>query len=130
MSAEIRDGQATVSISDDALSFRGPIVDVKRLDEGYVGLTGGGGGWPFTFTALEIRASPELPMDQHLQRRLYDYQNTFRGSLTMKGIPQMEKAGYPAWEDYGRRKDILLDSYRPPALPFTGDWLLVLDATP
>ena len=32
-----------------------------------------------------------------------------------------------SWDDFGKEKILLLDSYRPERLPGAGDWVLVLD---
>jgi hypothetical protein len=67
------------------------------------------------FTKLELRNSPALPKDGPIERKIYDAQGKYRGELKGRG-----------WDDLWKEKIILLDSYRPPRLPISQDWVLVL----
>ena len=69
-----------------------------------------------SFDNFEIRQSPTLVRNDHLDRKLYDASGGYRGEMVG-----------PGWDDFGKNKIILLDSYRPERLPFPQDWVLVLE---
>jgi hypothetical protein len=54
--------------------------------------------------------------DQHLEKKLYDARGGYRGELKGKG-----------WDDFGKKKAILLDAYLPDPLPMPQDWVLILE---
>jgi hypothetical protein len=128
LTAEVRDGAAALSVTDGTHRFSTPITDVKLTGAAQVGAIANAGSEPPRFDYFEVRKSPELPKDEHLERRLYDHLGTFRGEFNIPGIPEMEEMGFSGWKDYGKQKLILLDEYRPPRLPFPQDWVLVLAA--
>jgi hypothetical protein len=57
-----------------------------------------------------------VPADGPIDRKIYDAQGKYRGELKGRG-----------WDDLWAEKIILLDSYRPPALPIPQDWVLILN---
>ena len=126
--AEVREGAAAVCVSDGAHRFSSPIVDVTLADQGHAGLIADRSAGAPEFDRFEVRESPELPHEEALSRRLYDAHGVFRGEFNTPGVPELERAGLSGWNDYGKRKLILLDEYRPPRLPFAQDWLLTLEA--
>jgi hypothetical protein len=65
---------------------------------------------------FEIWHIPRLAGDDHLERKLYDSAGGYRGEMVG-----------PGWNDFGRNKVILLDSYRPEKLPFSQDWVQLLE---
>jgi hypothetical protein len=117
LSAEVRGPWAAVSITDGQYTYTSRIEAVSNRGSGAAGLRHENDGVAQSFGNFELRASPVLVTDEHLERKLYDAKDVYRGEL----------AG-PGWDDFGREKIILLDAYRPPKLPVPQDWLLVLDA--
>jgi hypothetical protein len=129
----MRDGFGVVSVSDAEQSFTTPIVSLdspvtslqlERTQETSANAGAGGVGVVFTgasesgFGDFEIRENPVIGADRELQRKLYDARGVYRGELS----------GAPGWENFGKRKLILLDAYRPERLPYPRDWVLVLEA--
>jgi hypothetical protein len=116
LAAEVRGGQAIASLSDGTQSVSTPIVDVRAQRSGAVGIADFDGEAQQHFTGFEARlpggAIPQRPLD----RKLYDAEGRYRGSMTG-----------PGWDDYAARPIILMNSYRPERAPFTEDWLLVLE---
>lgn len=128
LTAEIRDGFGIVSITDGLNTFTSPIVLPKgRMDPKVAPAASGsangvgvqqGAGARAAFGHFEVRESPSLVVDEHLERKLYDANGIYRG----------EMSGTPEWDAYGRRKLLLLDAYRPERFPVPQDWILVLEA--
>jgi len=128
LSAEVRGSKAVASITDGQATYTTPIVDVAGMAAGSAGLLHPGHSPGQRFAHFELRRSPILIKDSALARQLYDARGLHRGDL--KGSSAQLPAGkVSGWDDFGRDKHILLDAYRPEALPASGDWLLVLDAT-
>lgn len=125
--AEINDGVAVVSIADERRTYTSPIVPVEQKESGSVGLSCAADGTAQLFENFEVRSSPPLVADDTLQRDIYDAAGAHRGRLGNPASSGSEAEA--AWNDYGRRKTLLLDAYQPPRPPFVGDWLLILDAT-
>lgn len=117
LQAETRAGVAVVALSAGARTVTSPIVDVKSIAAGGVGLLTGEAGVPQAFDHFLFRGSPTVIKDDHLEKKLYDAKGKYRGEL--KG---------PGWDVYGEQKNLLLDAYRPEPIPFPQDWVLVLDA--
>lgn len=117
LSMESRDGVVAASLTDGARVTTTPIVDVKNQGAGAVALVRPVAGPMPVYGKFELRESPELIKDARLEKKLYDARGVFRGEL----------AG-PAWDDYGKRKHLLLDAYRPEKFPHPQDWVLVLEA--
>lgn len=115
LSAEVRGGTAIVSISAGTTTVTSPIVDVKSVAAGGMGLMHGDGRAPQSFDNFMLRKSPILIEDDGLQKKLYDAQGKYRGEI-----------GGAGWNDYAKEKHILLDAYRPERLPFPQDWILIL----
>jgi hypothetical protein len=124
LSAELRGNYGIVSLQVTANeeTYTSPIVSLTSPDStGSVRAGAAGvmtaGVHERTFSRFEVRASPTLVQDEHLERKLYDADGHYRGDLS----------GVPEWEAFGRTKLILLDAYRPETLPYPRDWVLVLD---
>src|SRR5262249_7578222 len=116
LTAEARDRAVAVSLSDGERSYSAPIAPVGNTSPGGVGLLDRKDRSGQSFENFEVRRSPTLIEDGHLERKLYDASGAYRGEL----------AG-PGWDDFGKTKIILLDSYQPERLPFPQDWVLVLE---
>ena len=127
LTAEAREYWGAVSVTDGQHTYMTPIVnvaggswflpaDVNQIRAGSAGLMHGDGASQI-FSNFEVRRSPTLMRDNHLERRLYDAQGGYRGELSG-----------PGWNDFGKDKIILLDAYRPERLPCGQDWVLVLEA--
>lgn len=112
LNAEARGAWMMFSISDGKASYCTPIVQVKNVTEGQVGLGHREEGEMQAFDNLALHECGELPVDEALERRLYDAAGACRGEL---------------WQDDGQEKALLLDAYRPPDLPTTQDYVLVLE---
>jgi hypothetical protein len=115
LSAEVRGPWAAVSITDGTNTYTSKIVAVSNTTAGGAGLWHESGSPAQSFTHFELRKSPTLVTDDHLEKKLYDARGTYRGTLTGKG-----------WDDFGKEKIILLDAYQPTPLPMPQDWILVL----
>lgn len=116
LSAEARGGWAAVSITDGRATYTSEIVGVSNTTSGGAGLRHEAAGPPQSYGHFELRKSPVLVTDAHLEKKLYDARGTYRGELT--GTP---------WDDFGKEKVLLLDAYQPPPLPMPQDWILVLE---
>jgi hypothetical protein len=128
LTAEVRGNWAAASITDGQHTYTSAIVRVKNATAGAAGLFARGGGAP-SFGSFELRSSPTLVKDEHLERKLYDARGGYRGELKAPGTPQMGQMRISSWDDFGKEKVILLDAYRPERLPFGRDWVLVLEHT-
>jgi hypothetical protein len=117
LSAEVRGKWAAVSISDGEHTFTSSIVPITNVTAGGAGLRHEDDGSEQSFANFELRKSPTLVTDDHLETKLYDAKGGYRGEL--KG---------PGWDDLAKEKIILLDAYRPVRLPMPQDWVLVLDS--
>jgi hypothetical protein len=118
LSAEVRGGWAAVSIGDGERTYTSRIVSVSNTTAGGAGLRHENEGSAQSFDHFELRKSPTLVTDEHLERKLYDARGGYRGEMTG-----------PGWDDLAKEKIILLDAYRPKRLPMPQDWVLLLDAT-
>ncbi len=116
LSAEARGGWAAVSITDGRATYTSEIVGVSNTTSGGAGLKREAGGLPQSYGHFELRKSPVLVTDAHLEKKLYDARGMYRGELT--GTP---------WDDFGKEKVLLLDAYQPAPLPMPQDWILVLE---
>jgi hypothetical protein len=128
LSAEIRSNFAAASVTDGAATYSTPIVDIlggfaflepdkRKIKAGRVGIFHPDDGLVQHFDDVAVRQSPILVKDAALKRKVYDAQGVYRGELTG-----------PGWDEYGKHKAILLDSYRPERLPTFQDWVLILSA--
>jgi Protein of unknown function (DUF4038)/Domain of unknown function (DUF5060) len=115
LSAEARAGWAAVSITDGRTTYTSKIVAVANTTAGGAGLKHESGP-PQSFAHFELRKSPVLVTDDHLEKKLYDARGVYRGALTG-----------PPWDDFGKEKVLLLDAYQPAPLPMPQDWVLVLE---
>jgi hypothetical protein len=123
LSAEVRGGWAEVSVTDGQHTYSSEIVSVSNTAAGGAGLLHKNDG-----ATLELRQSPTLVTDTHLEKKLYDAQGNYRGELVGPGMDLGPPFGAPtSWDDFGKEKILLLDSYRPERLPAAGDWVLVLE---
>ncbi|MBI4166969.1 MAG: hypothetical protein HY508_14680 [Acidobacteria bacterium] len=101
---------------------------MSNTTAGTAGLMHTDDGATQTFSNFELRRSPELVTDEHLERKLYDARGVYRGE--MKGSRQEiydAFMGVSSWDEFGREKIILLDAYRPERSPYPRDWVLVLE---
>jgi hypothetical protein len=129
LTAEARGGWAALSVTDGKHTYTSGIVHVRNTTAGSAGLIHRNDGTTQSFGNFELRNSPTLVTDEHLERKLYDARGVYRGEMTGPGMdlgPGMESLGV-GWSDFGKEKLILLDAYRPPKLPTAGDWVLVLE---
>ena len=67
-----------------------------------------------SFGNFELRKSPTLVTDEHIENKLHDARGGYRGEESGLRLPG--------------NKLILLDAYRPEILPYGRDWLLVLES--
>jgi Protein of unknown function (DUF4038)/Domain of unknown function (DUF5060) len=125
LTAEVRGEFAAVSISDGQRSYTSAIARVTNTLAGSSGLKHEGEDQQF-FADFELRKSPTLVKDDHLERKLYDAKGIYKGEMKGHGLPAQRGLGDSDWDSYGREKDILLDAWRPSRLPTAQDWLLVL----
>jgi hypothetical protein len=125
--AEVRGPRAAVSVTDGIHNYTSQIVDVSNTMPGAVGLLQQISGGVQSFGRFEVRKSPTLLTDKHLQRKLYDAAGHYRGEFKGAGIPSFTALGMLPWDSFGQTKSILLDAYRPEALPYSRDWVLVLE---
>lgn len=132
LSAEVRGTWAAVSLVSGDQKYDTGIVRVSNTKVGAVGLIYA--AKPSAekprqdFSNFELRSSPTLVTDAHLERKLYDARGQYRGELTGEGLgPGPSSDPKSGWSSYAREKIILLDSYRPEQLPTAGDWVLVLE---
>lgn len=116
LSAEVRGQWAAVSITDGTNTYTSQIVPVGNITAGGAGLWHQSGGAAQSLTHFQLRKSPTLVTDAHLEKKLYDARGIYRGELTGKG-----------WDDFGKEKILLLDAYQPDPLPMPQDWVLVLE---
>jgi hypothetical protein len=111
----VRGPWAAVSITDGSKTYTSKIVPVSNITAGGAGLWYDGAKPAQHFTHFELRKSPTLVADDHLEKKLYDARGIYRGALIGKG-----------WDDFGKEKVLLLDAYQPGPLPMPQDWILVL----
>jgi hypothetical protein len=129
LTAEVRGSWASMSVSDGKRSYSSGIVRITNTTAGNAGLRHSDDGNTQSFADFVLQKSPTLATDDHLERKLYDAEGVYRGEMTGGKLdlePALE-AIVPGWGNYGKEKIILLDQYRPPKLPTSGDWLLVLE---
>jgi hypothetical protein len=122
LAAEVRGAWAAISVTDGEHTYTSGIVRVGNTTAGGAGLRHAKDGTAQRFSNFELRKSPVLVKDEHLERKLYDARGVYRGELTGPGLETQT-----GWSDFGREKMILLDEYRPERLPTAGDWVLVLE---
>jgi hypothetical protein len=94
---------------------------------GSAGLTHGNDGSAQSFGNFELRKSPVLATNEHLESKLYDARGGYRGELSGLKLPEMGEPETSSWHDFGKNKLILLDAYRPERSPYGRDWILVLE---
>jgi len=114
LTAEVRAGGAAISVTDGQQTYSTPIVNVSNTSAGSAGLIHRNDGTVQSFGNFELRKSPPLVTDEHLENKLYDARGGYRGEESGLRLP-------------GKDKLILLDAYRPEILPYGRDWLLVLE---
>jgi hypothetical protein len=122
LTAEVRGGWAAVSISDGQHSYTSKIASISNTTAGGAGLRHKGEGTAQSFGNFELRKSPTLVKDEHLERKLYDARGVYKGEMKGDGWDKNN-----IWDNFGREKIILLDAYRPSRLPTAQDWVLVLE---
>lgn len=127
LTAEVRGRWAVVSITDGERTHTSPIVAVSNTTAGGVGLRHEDKGAEQSFDNFEVRRSPKLVKDEHLERKLYDAEGRYRGEMKAPGLED-SMLDDTSWEDFAREKIILLDAYRPSQLPLAVDRLLVLES--
>ena len=122
--AEVRGSTAIVSYVSKMGTQTSPIVDVPAGPAGPIAIASRPRVPTSAFDSVEVRRSPTIEADSHLERYLYDARGRFRGELAGPGGPGI--TGTVTWESYGKDKHLLLDAYRPELLPTPGDWVLIL----
>jgi hypothetical protein len=115
LSAEVRGKWAVVSITDGQKTYTSRIVPVTNTTAGSAGIRHEEDATKQSYANFELRKSPVLVTDDHLEKKLYDAKGGYRGELKGKG-----------WDDFGKEKAILLDAYLPDPLPMPQDWVLIL----
>jgi hypothetical protein len=115
LSAEVRGKWAVVSVTDGQKTYTSRIVPVSNRTSGGAGIRLGDDSAKQSYANFELRKSPVLVTDEHLEKKLYDAKGGYRGELKGKG-----------WDDFGKDKAILLDAYLPDPLPMPQDWVLIL----
>jgi hypothetical protein len=115
--AEARGQAMAASVTDGTRTYTTPIVNVGPAEPGRVGTRAVRQGRAAR-ARVEVRACPDLTVEDRRERVLHDAWGGYRGELDGNG-----------WEDYGSERTILLDAYRPLRFPNPQDWILVLDAT-
>jgi Protein of unknown function (DUF4038)/Domain of unknown function (DUF5060) len=129
LSAEVRGGWGTVSITDGTHTYSSGIVRITNTKAGGAGFIHKN-DVALQLHNFELRESPTLITNTYLERKLYDAQGNYRGEMTGDGLGQGPNGDTQGgWSDFGKEKIILLDSYRPERLPTAGDWVLVLEST-
>lgn len=123
VSAEVRGGTAAISVSDGKRNYTSPIVDINHPAAGSAGVLRHGTNSRMQYESFELRESPHVITDDHLERKLEDAQGRYRGDWRGPGRPDWN---YESMDEYAKEKHILLDAYRPSRLPFPQDWVLVL----
>jgi hypothetical protein len=122
LTSELRGNFGIVSLEDGRHTYTSPIVTLEGPSDSSGQTSVGATGVLSAIDAkaapshFEVRASPTLAQDEHLERKVYDAQGTYRGELS----------GTPEWDAFGKVKPILLDAYRPESFPYPRDWILVL----
>jgi hypothetical protein len=120
---ELRDGFGIISLTDGQRTYSSPIVSFDSLFEPPIQVVAGAAGvmhpreGKVDLGSFELRASPTLLEDAHLETKLYDAKGVYRGDISSS----------PGWVDFGKRKLILLDAYRPEAFPYSRDWVIILE---
>ena len=115
LSAEVRGRWAVVSVTDGQKTYTSRIVPVTNTTAGGAGIRHEEDSAEQSYANFELRKSPALVKDDHLEKKLYDAKGGYRGELKGKG-----------WDDFGKEKAILLDAYLPDPLPMPQDWVLIL----
>ena len=118
LTAEVRGRWAVVSITDGERTYSSPIVAVSNTAAGGVGLRHEDKGAEQSFDNFEVRRSPKLVKDEHLERKLRC--PAWRISYSMIRLGRI----LPGRRSSSREKIILLDAYRPSQLPLAVDRLL------
>jgi hypothetical protein len=114
LTAEVRAGGAILSVTDGKQAFTTPIVNVSNTTAGSTGVMHRNDGTVQSFGNFELRKSPTLVTDEHIENKLYDARGGYRGEESGLRLPG--------------NKLILQDAYRPEILPYGRDWLLVLES--
>lgn len=112
LSAEVRGGWMALQITDGQASYSTPIVPVRNVEAGRVGVAHLSDGAMQVFSNLAVRRCGELPVDARRETKLYDARGQYRGEF---------------FSDVAAEKVLLLDAYRPPNRPTNQDYLLVLE---
>lgn len=126
--AEVRDNTAAAAVLDGNKIYSTAIENVASPVRGAVGLMHQEAATTQSFVDFELRASPTVVKDEHLDRKLYDARGIYRGEMVgsvYPGVAPTERS--LGWNNFGKRKRILLGAYRPDWLPGAGDWVLVLE---
>ena len=116
LSAEVRGEWAVVSITDGRSTFTSRIVTVTNTTAGGAGIRHEDDATAQSYANFELRRSPIVVTDKQLEKKLYDARGGYRGELKGRG-----------WDDFGKKKAILLDAYLPDPLPMPQDWVLILE---
>lgn len=130
LTAEVRDAAAIVSLTDGRRSYTSPIVDIQQTAAGMVALLHQAPDVSQRFAELQLRKSPAIAADERLELKLYDAAGRYRGEMDGPSSPARPARGLAAWEEVVRNKHILLDAFRPHGLPYSSDWVLVLETAP
>ena len=125
--AEIRDTVAAASVLDGDHTYSTAIETISIVDGGSVGLRHETPATSQRFSNFELRNSPALVKDERLERKIYDARGTYRGELAGPGLPDVPRDWPIGWDEFGKRKHILLSAYRPDRPPVSGDLVLVLE---
>jgi Protein of unknown function (DUF4038)/Domain of unknown function (DUF5060) len=127
LTAEVRDHWAALSVGDGTHTFNTGVVHVTNSTAGRAGLLHKSDGTTQSFGGFELRKSPTVVTDDHLEKKLYDARGVYRGEMIGDPMPGDDDLMSGGWSNYAKEKLLLLDAYRPPRLPMGGDWVLVLE---
>jgi hypothetical protein len=124
LTAEVRGSAAIVAVSDGNKTYTSPIVTVQHTASGGAGVVRESSRG---FEGFELRKSPRIVQDDALERTLKDAAGQPRGELKGPDISLPGQVGEQSgWDQFAKKKLLLLDAYRPEALPNGQDWVLVL----
>lgn len=116
ITAELRGKAAAASVSDGRTRHTSAIIDIESSESGRIGIIRDARATPNT-VALEVMRSRSVAYPSVASPKLYDAAGSYRG-----------QAGSAGWPEFSAGNLLLLDAYRPRALPpLFQDWVLVLD---
>lgn len=126
LTAEVREEMAIVALTRGGHATSSAIIQIPDARAGDIGLLCACLPSPPYAAHVQVRASPVLARNDHLEKMLYDAAGRYRGLLG--GAAPSSLPGAIDWSRYGKEAHLLLNAYRPEVPPFPGDWVLLMDA--